>query len=181
MLEKQRLNYNNKIDMEIDFKIIVKEHKEKISQKYRSMTAREDREVNPIQRLIPEERMIFNLYRAFGGRCMVTGLPITLDWFLDIGVDRLFDNSDYTVDTIVLMLFILNRAKDMNSIKNNIFKNKKRFKEFMDEHKDNNIYGFDYNDNININVIIYLRFFFKNLIIQHHQRFPNGSTIHIIN
>lgn len=91
---------------------------------------------------------------------------ITSDWLLDCSFDRVFDD-----DTILLKLWLLNRSNSFRSMKINIVKSKETFKEFLKLHDDNEEYGFDVNEHVHIciNVIKYLRYFFKKLITHHHE------------
>lgn len=108
---------------------------------------------------------LYALYKAFGGRCMVSGISITYDQDLDIGFDRTLDTNNFCVTGTIMMLWFINRGKNCNgtsSVGNNIFETKESFLALMNIHKSSTEIGFDFDKNthIYVNIVKYLRLHF---------------------
>ena len=94
-----------------------------------------------------KEVKAIDLYLTFGGLCMVTGIPIDFPVFC-LSIDRIFNDGNYNIREIILVLVSINLGKIFNGSEVNILKNKTNFQKVIK--KDINVMEIEFDRNAHI-------------------------------
>lgn len=108
---------------------------------------------------------LIEVIQGYGGICCVTGIPLSPE-NCDHEFDRYTDDKPYSKANVLFVIKGINRGKNCGSqgVDNNMFQNETTFIKFVVEHGEK--YGLKKNngDNIQENIIIYMRHFYFNLL-----------------